>query len=227
MMPEIPMPKKLSADLRRKIDRIEKMTNVEEVLAAIAEGLTMTVAGILLAATGMRRLQELGAEIDGIYPNLGLVSDIIRPIAHGQLLGGLVIKYFRPGLLELFRRLTIPDQERLLEDKSLKLMTGKGDDHKLVHPSELDNEQLRQLIDFKKGKFRTEVEQIRYLEKKNGALPLQLREQPEIDIDHKRRGIVVSLWFQSSQGKARVEKFIPVDDMASYVAKITAAHVRR
>lgn len=204
----------------------------------LARGLAMTATNLVRLAVIVRALEERGEDLSELH-GLGMVA-YLRQIAHGQVLPEAVVRFSGyPMLLERVRGLPLPDQKRLTDGETVKLviLTDGRSDHRLADPLKLTRDQVSQV--FARDHIRDEQEQRAMLEDR------QARPKPSkpvfhgrIRADRERDGIVIGKTFVPAgdvlgamadlRGGESVEEFATGDEaMVTAVVKLTVAERER
>jgi hypothetical protein len=176
----------------------------ETLLQQLAECSCDLLRNVERMAAIVKRLDELGVRVaieNSLLP-------YIRLIAHGQLSSELFITCSGDmSLLEKAMRLPMPLQKQVACNEPFKIMD-LGGDHRMVRPLDMTKRERRQV--FVGKRLRTETEQIGWLRDQERAAKLRhaAPDEPEVSIDKKRRGIVVS------------GKFISLPELLNYIAAL-------
>lgn len=145
-----------------------------------------TVNEVIQMATIVRIFDERGEP----EPIPGRLSDWLRRIAYGQFLPELFVRFLgRNATLKQLQLLPASEQERFIREEPFAVVElgEQGPTHRLIHPQDLDDEQIRQLVAFD-GHLRTEAEQVTYLKKRRDqgvGKPVPVSRDIEIDREHR------------------------------------------
>src|SRR6185312_5765052 len=112
------------APIQKRLQDLEQMTT-EQLMERLAEKLAIT-AEALEELGGIVRVLE-NRQVDLSVLRIGILP-LLRKIAYGQLLPGLVARFAGKGqLLKYVQNLAIPDQKRLLAGEKMRvLLLGDG-----------------------------------------------------------------------------------------------------
>jgi hypothetical protein len=204
--------KALPEALERELDAIGAMEDKQELVKLYMRELGTTIESFLKLARIVRRLEELGYDLSDIRI---AIHPWIRKLAYDQLRPQVIVRFLgKPRLFAKIAALAIPDQERLADGGTMKVMELNGD-HRNCDPLDLLPEQISQV--FGPEGLRTDAEQIAYLRKleaKHARPP-----SPDIFVDRKHGGILVRI-----EGGA--EKFIPVAELLRYASELSEIKTR-
>lgn len=152
--------RKLAAELAE----ITKCDDIEKLIGIVKGSLEICTRQIIVSAAAIGQIRKLGgyAEIEGIDPDyfhyLSLVSD-------GSLLPELFVKFITSDDLDKMCRLSLADQQKVLNDEPFKVMVSKKD-HRMFLFQDMDG-YLQDRVFTKNGRLRSEPEQIALLESKS------------------------------------------------------------
>lgn len=177
----------------------------DELKAALADCLRVTVDGLRMAAVYVRELESRGEDLAALKVSM---MKYLRLIAYGQMLPEVVVRYAgQPLLLNIIGSLPVPDQGRLAAGDSVKMVTYTSDGqltHRMVDPRELHPAQMRQVFD--KGSIRSESEQVVWLDADRAKRRCEVpKAVGELHIDRDRGGVT------------HCRKFIPLADLVAAV----------
>jgi len=155
----------------------------------LAEKLAIT-AEALEELGGIVRVLE-NRQVDLSVLRIGILP-LLRKIAYGQLLPGLVARFAGKGqLLKYVQNLAIPDQKRLLAGEKMRvlLLGDGGTDALMVEPERMTSKQIMQVFD---DHIRDDGEQRSWLE--DHRKPPKPPEEYTVDI--RRGGVTINgKWF--------------------------------
>jgi hypothetical protein len=161
----------------------------------LAEKLSVTAEALEELACIVRILEDRGEDLSAL--RIGILP-LLRKIAYGQLLPGLVAQFAgKPLLLRHAQNLPIPDQRRLLSGEKIKVVI-VGDagqpDAMFVEPHRLTAHQVRQVIG--PDGVRDDGEQRSYIE--DHRKPARVAQ--DVVVDTRRGGVTINgKWFTRSE----------------------------
>jgi hypothetical protein len=150
--------------------------------------LALTAEALVEMACIVRVLEERGENLQEL--KLGIVV-ILRKIAYGQVLPELVAKYStNPNLIRYATALPIPDQQRIVEGTTIRVMILAPDgttDARHIEPHKLSPREIQQV--FAADHIRDDGEQVSYL--RSLAAPTKRARTP-LEVNDKDKAIVVT-----------------------------------
>lgn len=193
-------------------DRNEILASTDSkwLLGQLQESLESSVRHIVRMSLIVRRLDELGVQVELPIASL----PYLRKIAHGNLSAELFVALDGHNtLLRAASTLPAPDQEKIAKNEPIKVM-GLNGDHSMVPPLSMTTAQIAQVFGF--GRIRSDAEQVGHLREK-----LQDKDAAAVKtvgdsvrIDRKRKGIIVG------------QTFIPLVVLQQHVAELTKRRSR-
>ena len=171
-------------DLRRDIERIQQIHDLDMLLNELRECLTYTLKGVITLAALVGQIEAVNGEIPFDWAGL----PFIRLIAHGQMVADLYVTLQGDQvLLEKSSTLPIPEQKKIALNEPIKVMLPDGD-HLMVPPLALSRAQTSQV--FARRKIRSEAEQVMWLRERK---PREDAVSPDecVHIDRKRGELVI------------------------------------
>lgn len=185
---------------------VEKFSSMstEELKDELKRHWEVGVDRIIRVSAIIRILEDRGEDLSDVRNGM---LHYFRKVAFAQLLPAVIEKFVgQPLLLNRAAAMPISDQERLIADSPLKLMSienGKTD-HRMVEPTKLRAAEIRQI--FARDHLRDEGEQVSWLREKRVASRVA---SSEVEVDTKRKELVV--------GGVR----ITLSELITYLARIT------
>ncbi len=194
----------IPAELRKDVDEINSCENASQLNGMLNGFLLAGTKTIILVATIIRRLDELG---EPVTVELSTVN-LLRRVAYGQVHPELVAKLQGNSfLLERSSHLPILQQLAIANNEPIKVLELDGD-HRMVPPLSLTQNMIYQV--FGRSGFRNDSEQICWLRDRREAKKIREVEfENPITIDRKRKGIVCG------------GIFVPAAELARCVAELT------
>ncbi len=192
----------LPAKLKSEVDFILASSDRSELLKQLKTSLEISVEHVVRLAALIRRLEELGVQIEIEIPAL----PFIRKIAYGQMVPQLFVSLQgAQRLLEKTASLPMPDQKNVAENKPFRVME-LGGDYRLVPPLSMTSREIQQV--FYRGQIRDDASQVGWL-REHSRKAVKCREEPaEIKLDRKRGGIVID------------GRFLSASELAHYLAEL-------
>jgi hypothetical protein len=180
-------------------------TDVERLIAEVRDCFRYTVESIIRLAVRVRRLEELGVEVQARIESAAV--PLLRRVAYGQLAPELLVScQSNVGLLNKAGMLPLPDQRKIAANEPMKVMEIDGD-HRMVPPFSMTWREVRQV--FGKGAVRSDGEQIGLL-REQASRRKRAPEKAPVMLDRKRGGIIVG------------DCFISASAMANYLADLSS-----
>lgn len=143
----------------------------DELMAEVRRYLTMSLEGLLGAATCVRLLMKQGADLSDLR-DAPLMAHVLK-IAYGQMLPGIVLRFaHKPKLISLIGALPIPQQEELARGDGVLVAELSPDgsiNHRMLPPADLSREQLS--LVFGRDGLRSESAQEVILKQRRDAAP--------------------------------------------------------
>jgi hypothetical protein len=182
--------------------RINEESNAQSLVSELGECMEVTVRTIMKIGAIIRRLEELGFDIESLrIPNI----TYFRKVAHGKMIPELFVNLIgAPRVLRKVANLPIPDQRLVADGKPVKLIL-RGGDHMLVRVEDMTNDQARQV--FASDHIRSDSQQAAWLVERSQSIP-SAESASAVLIDRKRHGIVVG------------DTFISATDLAGYLGRL-------
>ena len=147
----------ISTPIRRQLEQINACEDVASLAKQLEEAGKGTLENIVVIGACMRRLRELGAEVQlgaWWYP-------YAERVANGQIDPRLVLTLLGcQRFLNIAAQLPLPDQARIAANEPIKLMTANGD-HRMVQPLSMVKEEIDQV--FEAGRIRSDAEQVGWI----------------------------------------------------------------
>lgn len=185
------------SELRKELAKL----SVDDLRKALIQGLQATAANFLRLAFIVRELEERGDNLSELNSRL---LTYLRLIAHGQLSAAVLVKFQGSQLIiEKVAALPMPDQLRLAEGQSIRLVVRDGSSytHRMVQPLEMTPEQISQA--FTRGAIRSEPEQINYLESKSRTAKDSKSNRRGVSPCPERGGILAGRYFIGKEDALR------------------------
>lgn len=189
--------------LTAELNRIAEDDDVQSLLSQLHECLAMTVGSIVKLAAIVRRLELLEVNVVELrIPNMAY----FRKIAHGGMLPALFINLAgSPQVMRRVSRLPIPDQQKIVDGESMKVML-RGGDHLMISVTDMTGSQVTQV--FAGDHIRSESQQVAWLVEHSQRAEVQKVPSPPVMLDRKRHGIVVG------------DVFVSASDLAAYLGDL-------
>lgn len=172
----------------------------DELMDVIREGLQVSAYGLVRTAMAIKELESRGKDLSGFKISF---LPFLRLVASGQLMVEVLVQFIeQPGIVRILSRLPLPDQKRIADGESIKLVVyGKdgGFTSRMFPVKTMDLRQVRQCIGY--DKIRTETEQIALLESQK----TRARQKPKREVlgkfilDRERGGLIHRREFLTEQ----------------------------
>ena len=131
---------------------------IDDLRAELAKQMQLTAQHLIRLAAVVAELERRGEDLSDL--RIGMLHHL-RRIAAGQVLPEIVVRFANaPGLLAKIGAMPIPDQQRLIDGESIKLLVNSPDGgvgHLMVDPMKLTRQQVTQI--FARDHIRDEQEQ--------------------------------------------------------------------
>lgn len=162
----------------------------EAIVSRFRDTFLATVAQLARMGAMLWTLERRGYDLTELRNGM---MKYVREIAYGRIVPELVAEFQAyPVVLRVASRLSPPEQIVFSRNDPMKVVVPSGDSfsHRLIAPSEMNLQQVHQVIG--DGKFRTELEQAAYLRSQAEKTPHIAHIKPTWTVRAKPAGIVMN-----------------------------------